>query len=222
MATFLDHLVVTAPSLEVGAAFVDLHLGAKPQAGGRHEKMGTHNLLLRLDETVYLEVIAVDPDRAATQPPPPSRPRWFDLDRMGPDTHASLAAWVARTDDVRTTSAHASEDLGAIARMTRGDLTWLITIPHDGRVRLDGCAPLLIEWQGDVHPASRLPDVGLRLVKLELHPREPERLQRLFDTIDLSAPIGIVRTGSDGRFDPHARLVATIATPRGLRTIASA
>ncbi len=217
MSTVLDHLVVTAPTLERGAAFVHRHLGAMPVAGGKHATMGTHNLLLRLGETSYLEVIAVDPDAA-----PPSRPRWFGLDRLAFDAPASLAAWVARTSDIRSMAAHAGEvtgeDLGSIATMSRADLTWLITIPEDGRVMLDGCAPMLIEWQGDVYPASRLSDVGLRLVRLELHHPDPERLRKLFDAIDLSAPIDVVRIEDDAC--PH--LVATIDTPWGRRSIATA
>ena len=50
----LDHLVVTAPSLEAGAAWVHAQLGLWPHSGGVHERMGTHNLLMRLGETVYL------------------------------------------------------------------------------------------------------------------------------------------------------------------------
>ena len=210
MTTLLDHLVVTAPTLAAGAAWVEAHLGVMPQSGGAHAKMGTHNLLLRLGENVYLEVIAIDPEATA-----PSRSRWFDLDRLAVDAQPALGAWVARSNDVCATCADATETLGTIEAMTRGDLAWLITIAENGSVPLDGCAPLLIEWQGDTHPASRLPDLGLRLVALDVHHPEPDRLRTLFDTIALDAPIGIVRS-------ERARLVATIATPQGLRVIASA
>lgn len=213
MSTVIDHLVVTAPTLDVGAAYVHRHLGVMPQAGGTHIKMGTHNMLLRLDESIYLEVIAIDPTGA-----PPSQPRWFGLDRLRHDAPASLGAWVASTSDIRATAEHASEDLGSVEAMTRGDLAWLITIPRNGRVPLDGCAPTLIEWQSDTHPASRLPDVGLRLVKLELHHPEPERLRTLFDAIDLRTPIDVVRI----EHDAGAHLVAVIDTSQGLRTIATA
>ncbi len=217
MPTVIDHLVVTAPTLEVGAAYVHRRLGVTPQTGGAHAKMGTHNLLQRLDEAIYLEVIAVDPDAAA-----PSRARWFGLDDLRRDAPPSLARWVARTGDIGSTAARASEDLGSIETMTRGDLTWMITIaPHGAEnthAALGGCAPALIEWRGDMQPASRLHDAGLRLVRLELHHPDPERLQKLLEAIDLDTAFDIVRIERGLR----AQLVATIATPRGVRTISSA
>lgn len=213
MVSVIDHLVVTAPTLEVGAAFVRDHLGAKPEKGGAHAKMGTYNLLLSLGATTYLEVIAIDPDAR-----PPAQPRWFGLDHLRHDAPASLAGWVARTKDLHAAGARASEDLGSIAAMTRGDLAWLITIPQDGVTPLDGCAPLLIEWQRGAHPASRLPDLGLRLARLELHHRQPERLRNLFGAIDLQSAIDVVPIEADAR----AHLVAAIDTPQGRRVLASA
>jgi hypothetical protein len=65
----IDHIAVTAPTLEAGAELVRLALGVEPQAGGAHARMGTHNLLLRLGDAVYLEVIAPDP-RARCRPGP--------------------------------------------------------------------------------------------------------------------------------------------------------
>src|SRR4051812_12900340 len=50
----LDHLTVTAPTLAQGAAFVRDALGAELQPGGEHPRMGTHNLLLRLGDTLFL------------------------------------------------------------------------------------------------------------------------------------------------------------------------
>ena len=56
------------------------------QVGGEHPRMGTHNLLLRLGDSVFLEVLSPNPDA-----PPPSRPRWFGLDALRPDSpQASL------------------------------------------------------------------------------------------------------------------------------------
>lgn len=40
--SYLDHITVTAFSLEAGAAFVSESLGVSPQVGGEHPRMATH------------------------------------------------------------------------------------------------------------------------------------------------------------------------------------
>jgi hypothetical protein len=62
--TRLDHITVVAPSLEIGSTYVKAALGVVPGAGRTHPGMATHNLLLALGPTMYLEVISPDP-RAA-------------------------------------------------------------------------------------------------------------------------------------------------------------
>ncbi|MBU1237968.1 MAG: VOC family protein [Gammaproteobacteria bacterium] len=205
----LDHIAITAPSLEAGAAYVREMLGVSPQPGGEHVCMGTHNLLLRLGESMYLEVIAINP--AA---PAPTRPRWFGLDTLAADAAPALSAWVARTGDIRATAAAASEPLGDIEPMSRGALEWLITIPADGSLLLGGVAPALIEWHTDAHPATRLIDHGLSLVGLELHHPEPQRVARLLHSLGFEGPVTVAEKSAVA-----ARRVAHIATPQGVRTL---
>lgn len=208
--SFLDHITVTAFSLEAGAAFVCETVGVSPQVGGKHPRMATHNLLLRLGDATFLEVIAPDP-----AVPAPSRPRWFSLDSLGPRSVPSLSTWVVRTADIDAAAAAASEPLGNVEPMRRGALDWLITIPADGSVPLDGTAPALIEWHTDVHPASRLEDKGLRLAKLDIVHPNPTRLSRLLSSLELDAPVS-VQAAPPGT---SARLVAYIDTPAGLRVL---
>ncbi|MCX7889080.1 MAG: VOC family protein [Rhodobacteraceae bacterium] len=161
---WIDHVVVTAPSLEEGAALVAGRLGRTPVPGGRHALMGTHNLLLGLGPGLYLEVIAIDP--AA---PPPGRPRWFRLDeRRG---GAALTNWVARTGDLDAALAAAPPGAGLATDLARGDYRWRFGVPDDGRLPFDDVFPALIEWRGGRHPADDLPDSGCRLAGLTLrHP----------------------------------------------------
>jgi hypothetical protein len=49
MIAVLDHLVVAAATLEQGEDHLEAMLGVRPQRGGKHVAMGTHNSLLRLD-----------------------------------------------------------------------------------------------------------------------------------------------------------------------------
>jgi hypothetical protein len=204
----IDHVVVTARYLEAGAEYVSGILGVTPQAGGRHPKMGTHNLLLRLGESVYLEVISPDP-----QAPRPEQPRWFGLDHLQPGADPALSAWVVRCGDIYATAAACSEPLGDIQPMSRGSIQWRITIPADGCVPLDGAAPALIAWQGDVHPASTLPDFGLSLAELRIFHPQPHRVSRLLSSISLEGPVVVALPPDNSA--PH--LLAAIATPQGLR-----
>ena len=56
----LDHIVITAPSLAVGAEYVSQTLGVTPQIGGEHPRMGTHNCFVKLGEKIYEALIALD------------------------------------------------------------------------------------------------------------------------------------------------------------------
>src|SRR5690606_34104570 len=179
----IDHIVITAPSLAEGAAYVEHVLGVAPQPGGEHPRMGTHNLLLRLGDDIYLEVIAINPEAE-----PPARPRWFSLtDAYNQPT--GLAAWVARTNDISAAMQSAPAPLGAIEPMTRGSLKWKITIPDDGELVMGGVAPALIQWEEEPHPASRLEDVGCALLSLEAHHPDAAALRAWLDLIGFEGPL---------------------------------
>jgi hypothetical protein len=55
----IDHLVVTAGSRSAGAIYLAEVLGVEPLEGGEHARMGTHNALVRIGESAYIEAIAV-------------------------------------------------------------------------------------------------------------------------------------------------------------------
>ena len=163
----IDHLVVTAPNLAVGVDYVEGTLGCKMQPGGQHPRMGTHNSLLKLGDQCYLEVIAIDPSAA-----PPQRPRWFELDTLAANSRPRLAGWVMRTNDIQRVAQLPQLTVGPVEVMSRGTLEWQITIPADGQFVCDGAAPSVIQWKGETHPASRLPDSNISLVRLEArHPK---------------------------------------------------
>jgi len=208
-ATRIDHLVVTAPVLDAGAAWVRASLGTECRPGGRHERMGTHNRLLRLGDDVYLEVIAADP--AAS---PPGRPRWFDLDNLASGAAPRLATWVARTQDINAASAASPERLGSVEPMSRGDLSWRLTIPPDGSLPLNGAAPLLIQWDTADRPATRLPGDGIALLRLEVTHPEPDRVWRVLTAVGFAGPVVLQRADT-------IMLTAEIRTPDGVRRLTS-
>lgn len=202
-----DHLVLAAADLDAGAAWLEQHLGVALAAGGRHVRMGTHNRLLGFGENFYLELIAIDP--AA---PPPGRPRWFGLDSLPVTDRPRLIHWVARSDDILRDTAACSEDLGEILPMERGDYRWRISVPADGHLPGEGLVPTLIQWDVSQHPASRLPDAGCRLMKLEgFHP-QPARIRTALDSLGLGSRLDVHSCPAE---DP-AQLVAYLRTPSGL------
>jgi hypothetical protein len=209
-ACFIDHITVTAPNLEAGAEFVRQTLGVAPQKGGEHPRMGTHNSLLRLSNTMFLEVIAPIPGV-----PQPDRPRWFALDNLAVDALPSLSTWVVRSADIHATAAGSLEALGPVEPMSRGALDWLITIPADGSVPLDGVAPALIQWHAGPHPASVMQDRGLSLVALEVFHPKPDRVRALLKSIEAEGPVSVLPLPKGAA----AYLVATINTPGGLRKL---
>ena len=207
MVARLDHITVVAPNLETGSAYVQAALGVPPGTGRAHPGMATHNLLLALGPTVYLEVISPDP-RAS----PVARPRWFGLDHVLPGSTARLAAWVASTDDIA-----GSAELGDVETMRRETHTWKMTVRADGSVPLDGAGPLLIQRSSRVHPAAALPQSGLDLQGLRIRHPAPAQVLALFAKIGLaSQPAVTVIQGNE------CSLVAEIKTPFGLRALGDA
>ena len=199
----LDHLAIAAQSLDEGRARVEQALGVTLQPGGQHPHFGTHNLLLGLEDGLYLEVIAIDPEA-----PKPDYPRWFDLDRF--QGAPRLNNWICRTDDMAGTLAMLPQAGKPIA-LSRGDLRWQMAVPKDGILPFDGMFPALIEWQCVGHPAGLLRATGCRLQRLTVsHPQAGS----------LKAQIGDML--SDDRVhiaQGPAGLQAEFLTPAGVRLL---
>lgn len=197
----LDHIVVSAATLEDGVAHVQAALGVTLAGGGKHDFMSTHNRLIGLGD-IYLEVIAIDP--AA---PAPGRPRWFDLDNFtGPPR---LTNWVAGCTDLDRELALSPPGIGTAMPMQRGPYRWDYGVPADGRLPFDGMFPALLTWHGR-RPPDDLPDCGLRLTRLELiHPQADALARALLPRLDdpritiLPGAAPAMRAGFDGPDGPR-------------------
>ena len=120
MRLALDHLVVAARSLAEGLEWCEASFGLRPEAGGQHVFMGTHNRVFSIASAAfpraYVEIIAINPGL-----PAPGRARWFDLD--DPALQRTLAHgprlvhWAARCTDIA--AAHAAL-LARVNRRTPG------------------------------------------------------------------------------------------------------
>jgi len=196
VSTRIDHLVVTGPTLQDAARYLEQQLHMAPTGGGQHAAMGTHNLLLATSDDTYVEAIAIDPRGEA-----PGTPRWFGLDH-GVDSSA-LRAWVVRAADLADLAA--PEDLGSVRSLARDDLRWQITVPDTGLPPVDGVAPAVIAWQS---PPPDLPTSPVRLISLTiLHP-DIARVNALLQSLDLVGPVTV-------QADLSAGLIAAYETPDG-------
>lgn len=208
----LDHITVIAPTLAEGVAHVRACLDIDVPFGRRHPDMGTHNHLLRLGESVYLEIIAVD---AAA--PRPSRMRWFGLDdpaqvRADWESGRRLRGWVARTGDIDTVLARHGDLLGRKVEFSSANGRFCFAIPDDGALPLDGAAPSVIDRLGKPPSVATMADAGARLQSLILEHPAPWRIAALYRDLDIDrAPV--VARGE------RLRYRARIETPGGLKDL---
>lgn len=206
-APALDHLILLVPDREAACDDLERRLGVRPAIGGRHPQYGTHNALLSLGPTTYLEVMAHD----ASSPAPPEGVL-FGADTLDAPR---LVTWVLAVDDARVGAARAAEagvDLGEASegRRERPDgqvVSWCLTDPRADR--FGGVLPFLISWGDTLHPASSAPPAGA-LEALEVGHPEPRRVADALAALGFEHPV--VES-------PHPRLRATIATPHGAVTI---
>ena len=199
----LDHLAVLGESLEEATLHVETALGQPMQPGGQHGHFGTHNRLLGLAPDLYMEAIAVDP--AA---PPPGRARWFGLDCFSGAPR--LDKWVLRTADLAAAQ-RALPMAGEPVELSRGALSWAMTVPAHGALPFDGLFPALIQWHAAVPPGRSLRNPSARLVRLVLRHPKAWALQALLAP-HLDAPGVVFETGPAG-------LQAEIETPGGPVTL---
>ena len=208
----IDHVVIGARTLAEGAAFIVAHLGVPPEPGGKHEGIGTHNLVLGLGPSCYLEVIAPDPD----QPAPP-HPRPFDLDDLGLhmrlEVGPRLIAWVARTAALDAVVERLGiSQAGTIRAWSRGTLSWRMAMPpqHQG---LRNLIPALIQWDDEPGgAAARLVDSGCRLLGLEAEHPDTALVRATLARRGLEDAITL-------RASPHTRLMARFRLADGRETV---
>jgi hypothetical protein len=208
----LDHITVIAPSLAEGVAHVRTCLDIDVPFGRQHPDMGTHNHLLRLGESVYLEIIAINPDV-----PCPARPRWFGLDdqnavRAAWDSGLRLRGWVARTDDIDTMLPRYEAVLGRKVGFTSANGDFFFAIPDDGSLPSGGIAPSVIDRQGKPPSVAAMADLGARLRSVIIEHPDPDRVATLYETLGIANPPEI-------RHGECLRYRALIETPGGVKEL---
>jgi Glyoxalase-like domain len=163
----LDHLVVAARTLDEGEAWLEARLHRDLVAGGAHLGFGTHNRLLRLGDDCYLELIAPDPAQQTPQ-------QLFGLEQAtvaralaDEPVLLHMVFRVVAPATLADVLPRLDYDPGVPTAMSRGELSWQITIPP-GQLAGEGLLPTVIDWGDTRHPCTRLPDSGVALAALRL------------------------------------------------------
>ena len=212
MVCKLDHLSIIAPTLEEGVKHVRESLDIDIPFGRKHVDMGTHNHLLSLGESAYLEVIAVDPQATA-----PSLPRWFGLDdsstvRKAWDQGRRLRGWVASTRDIDRLLIKHGSLLGEKRRLFGGISEFFFSVPYDGSLPMEGAAPSLIDRLGREPSIPPHAQLGCTLASVRLAHPQFEVLQNLI--ADLS-----VINAPQLAFGETFRMALVVDTPSGQKSL---
>jgi len=208
----LDHLTVIAPTLIEGVSHVQNCLDLDVPFGTRHDYMGTHNHRLQLGNSVYLEIVALDPEGIE-----PGRPRWFGLDnqekvRSDWNEGRRLRGWVDNTDAIDSVLSTHGAIFGDKVPLPTVNPTFAFTIPKDGSLPLDGVAPSIIDHRGDPTSMASIPDLGARLRSLTLEHPDSTAIEALYRELAIEHPPVIVQA-------PKVCYRALIETPTGLKEL---
>ncbi|RCW85566.1 VOC family protein [Phyllobacterium bourgognense] len=204
-----DHMTVIAPTLEEGIEYVSNCLEIDLINGTTHTDMCTHNRRVKLGESCYLEVIAINPDA-----PSPSCPRWFGLDEIEAvrtewSKGARLRGWVARTNEI--------DKVLRLHGHLLGSTKWLddhfnFSVPAGGELPMGGILPSVIDVGDNPPTATSLVDQGVRLREFVLEHPTPSKIIALYNEMGIVEPPK-VREGARPCFS------ALLDTPSGLTVL---
>ena len=149
-----DHFLLGCADLENGIRFIKDRTGVEAVKGGKHPGIGTHNALISLGDSVYLEIIAPDPGATSLNP------EYSFLTEM---QTPHLFYWAMHTSHIEDFRAqvlkmgysHSAIQPGSRERKDGSMLKWksmTITTPVEEGV------PFFIEWDANSkHPSIDSP-----------------------------------------------------------------
>ena len=174
----LDHIVFGSSTLQEGTEFVENILQAKLSDIGYHKDMGTHNRVIRISERVYLEVIAIDPEKINF-----NNRKWFNLDNSKLQSKLKkspqVIGYVIENDDVSITKYY-----DPFFESSRDIYKWQFAMPTlknnilDSEIIEAGMMPSLISWKSD-KPVYQMKKNQFELISLEI---ELSKSQEHFNT----------------------------------------
>jgi hypothetical protein len=202
----IDHIVIGTTNLFLGTKILETKFNTKFSPGGEHQIMGTHNNLLKLQSDIYLEVIANNPNSQK-----PFRQRWFSLDEVRTkekiENSPRALCWVLQVNDIENTVKKCGYNPGEILQISRGELTWKITVPSNGILVDNGVLPAFIEWPSDQHPSKKLTDTNVTINMLSLFHPEPYKIKNIISNLIESDIIQV--------FEGDPKIEFNLTTPNG-------
>ena len=185
----IDHIVIGATDLEKATKKVENLIEADFSTSGKHPLMATHNRLIKLQNSIYMEVISIDPSASIPQSSAQKK-RWFSLDSPSTKCRLSLApqplCWVAAVDNIEQAVSHCGYNPGKIIEVTRDDLRWRLTVPKNGELSFGGVLPVLIEWPNGKHPTKTMPESNTSLEKLTLFHPHPSGIKHILSKLNIT------------------------------------
>ena len=190
----IDHIVIGAANLEKATEKVEGLLQTKFSTSGKHSLMATHNRLARLQNSAYMEIIAIDPSASFPKSCFQEK-RWFSLDSSTTQRRLSKGpqplCWVVAVNNIEQFASNCGYSPGRVTEMSRGDFRWKLTVPNDGDLSEGGVLPVLIEWPNGKNPAEAMPKSDLLLKQITLFHPSPDFIERILSAMDIAGPINI-------------------------------
>ena len=163
----LDHIVFGSFTLEEGTEYLENYLKTKLSDIGYHKDMGTHNRVIRISERVYIEVVAIDPERKNLK-----NRKWFNLDnsklQLKLKKSPQIIGYVIENKDINITKYYDS-----FFETSRDIYKWQFAMPTFNKNILDseiveaGMVPSLISWKTD-KPIYKMKKNQFELISFEI------------------------------------------------------
>ena len=163
----LDHVVIAATNLDEGTSYVENKLNVKLSNIGYHKDMGTHNRVVKISKSVYLEVISIDPNCKDLK-----SKRWFNLDSLKLQSQLRksprVIGYVIENEDTKIL-----KNYEPFFSASRGEYKWKFAMPRNNssfiadQFYLSGIIPSLIIWESE-KPIIKMQDNHLNLKKIQV------------------------------------------------------
>lgn len=179
----VDHILLGAADLDRAVEVVANLTGVHPVYGGKHPT-GTHNALLSLGKSTYLEIIAVQP---GAEPPA----RYADLAKL---KNPALIGWAVSSGDLQPLRDSLEKAGFRLTPVEPGSRTTPAGAAlHWQTFRFADffpLAPFFITWSSDTpHPASTSP-AGCTLKRFALAAPDTAPLAKLKSALQLDVEVG--------------------------------